>query len=186
MTSPTKNGLVETNFPRGTTNQKLYPDLGSDTSSVWHSCARFPDVISRGNRWWFCETSAVFLSFDILSEVAFQQEKRNWVSFFRGWTHAIRSTTLGVVQPTSSGKVKGASPTRAHIISYFRVSLIYTSCRKKNADSVNHFLNNLAFTISGPHRMRKKMYRNDMFYLHYPYDPKVAKLVRQVWKLVWK
>ena len=28
--------------------------------------------------------------------------------------------------------------------------------------------------------MRKKMYRNDMFYLHYPYDPKVAKLVRQV------
>lgn len=40
--------------------------------------------------------------------------------------------------------------------------------------------------ISGPHRMRKKMYRNDMFYLHYPYDPKVAKLVRQVWKLVWK
>ena len=30
--------------------------------------------------------------------------------------------------------------------------------------------------------MRKKMYRNDMFYLHYPYDPKVAKLVRQVWK----
>ena len=37
--------------------------------------------------------------------------------------------------------------------------------------------------ISGPHRMRKKMYRNDMFYLHYPYDPKVAKLVRQVWKI---
>ena len=26
--------LVEENFPRGTTNQKHYPDLGSDTSSV--------------------------------------------------------------------------------------------------------------------------------------------------------
>ena len=111
--------------------------------------------------------------------VAFKQEKRSWVPFFRGWTHA----SLGLVQPTSSCKVKGASPTRAHLIIYFRVSLIYTSCRKKNAHSVNHFLNNLAFMISGPHRMRKKMYRNDMFYLHYPYDPKVAKLVRQVWKL---
>ena len=114
--------------------------------------------------------------------VAFKQEKRSWVQFFRGWTHAISSTTLGLVQPTSSYKVKGASPTRAHIIFYFRVSLIYTSCRKKT-HIVNHFLSNLAFMISGPHRMRKKMYRNDMFYLHYPYDPKVAKLVRQVWKL---
>ena len=28
--------------------------------------------------------------------------------------------------------------------------------------------------------MRKKMYRNYMFYLHYPYDAKVAKLVRKV------
>ena len=28
--------------------------------------------------------------------------------------------------------------------------------------------------------MRKKLCRNDMFYLNYPYDPKVARLVRQV------
>ena len=28
--------LVETNFPRGTTNQKHYPDLGNDTSSAWN------------------------------------------------------------------------------------------------------------------------------------------------------
>ena len=27
--------FVESNFPRGTTNQKHYPDLGSDASSVW-------------------------------------------------------------------------------------------------------------------------------------------------------
>ena len=34
------------------TNQKHYPDLGSDTSSVWNFCARSSDVISWGNQWW--------------------------------------------------------------------------------------------------------------------------------------
>ena len=33
------------------TNQKLYPDLGSDASSVWNFCARLSDVIWRGNQW---------------------------------------------------------------------------------------------------------------------------------------
>ena len=36
--------------PRGkfdSTNQKHYPDLGSDASSVWNFCARFSDVIWR-------------------------------------------------------------------------------------------------------------------------------------------
>ena len=33
------------------TNQKNYPDLVSDTSSVWNFCARSSDVISRENRW---------------------------------------------------------------------------------------------------------------------------------------
>lgn len=33
--------------------------------------------------------------------------------------------------------------------------------------------------VEGPHRMRKKLCRNDMFYLHYPYDPKLAKVVKQ-------
>ena len=40
--------------PRGkfdSTNQKLYPDLGSDASSVWKFCAPFSDVIWRGNQW---------------------------------------------------------------------------------------------------------------------------------------
>ena len=32
------------------TNQKHYPDLGSDTSSVWNFWARFLGVISRGNQ----------------------------------------------------------------------------------------------------------------------------------------
>ena len=42
--------LVESNFPRVTTNQKRYPDLGSDASSVWNFCARFSDVIWRENQ----------------------------------------------------------------------------------------------------------------------------------------
>ena len=41
-------------------SQKYYPDLGSDVSSVWSFCARFSDVISRGNRCWRREMSAVF------------------------------------------------------------------------------------------------------------------------------
>ena len=40
--------LMTCNCP---TNQKHYPDLGSDASSVWFFCARFSDVISRGNQW---------------------------------------------------------------------------------------------------------------------------------------
>ena len=32
--------LVEGPFPHGTTNQKHYPSLSSDTSSVWNFCAR--------------------------------------------------------------------------------------------------------------------------------------------------
>ena len=33
LVSPPNDWLVETNFPHGTTNQKHYPDLGSDASS---------------------------------------------------------------------------------------------------------------------------------------------------------
>ena len=47
--------LVEANFTSGTTNQKQYPHLGSDISSVWNFCACFSDVISWGNRWWHCK-----------------------------------------------------------------------------------------------------------------------------------
>ena len=48
------------NFSRGTTNQKQYPDLGSDASSVWNFCARFSDVIWRGNQWYCRQMLAVF------------------------------------------------------------------------------------------------------------------------------
>ena len=42
------------------TNKNHYPHLGSDASSVWNFCARFSDVISRGNQWWRGKVSAVF------------------------------------------------------------------------------------------------------------------------------
>ena len=42
-----------------TTNQKHYPDLGSDASSVWNFCKRYSDVIWRENQWWPLEMSAV-------------------------------------------------------------------------------------------------------------------------------
>ena len=32
-------------------NQEHYRDLGINASSVWNFCARFSDVISRGNQW---------------------------------------------------------------------------------------------------------------------------------------
>ena len=36
-------------------NQKHYPDLGSDTSSVWNFCTHFSDIILRRNQWLCCE-----------------------------------------------------------------------------------------------------------------------------------
>ena len=42
------------------TNQKHYPDLGSDALSVRNFCARFSDDISQENQRWRSETSAVF------------------------------------------------------------------------------------------------------------------------------
>jgi len=41
-----------------------YPDVGSDASLIWDSCARFSDVISKGNQWWNHEMSAVFSGYN--------------------------------------------------------------------------------------------------------------------------
>ena len=72
--------LVDTNFPRGTTNQKHYPDLGRDTSSVWNFCARISDVISRRNRWWRLEMSAVFSGYGSSSRTVIVNDNI-WASF---------------------------------------------------------------------------------------------------------
>ena len=50
--------VVESNFPRGTTNQKHYPDLGIDTSSVWNFCTRFSVVILRCHHWFHREMTS--------------------------------------------------------------------------------------------------------------------------------
>ena len=47
-------------FHTDDTNQKHYQDLRSDAPSVLNFCARFSDVMSRGNRSWSGEMSAVF------------------------------------------------------------------------------------------------------------------------------
>ena len=43
------------------TNQKHYPDLGGDASSVRNLCSLLSNVISRENQWWCCKMSTVFL-----------------------------------------------------------------------------------------------------------------------------
>ena len=85
-------------------NQKAYhyPDLGNDTWSAWNFSARFSDVISRGNKWWRREMSAVLSGYFIffwswLIPFSFQTgqfHKRliglqltifNWFSFSLSW-----------------------------------------------------------------------------------------------------
>ena len=77
------------------TNQKHYLVLGSDTSSVWNFCTRFPEVISRlgGNQWW---------RYEML--VAFSRKKRycftisyprtQFLTPYQGSTLTWRSTVL--------------------------------------------------------------------------------------------
>ena len=43
------------------TNQRHYPELGSDTASVWNLCVCSSDVISQENRWLRREMSGCFL-----------------------------------------------------------------------------------------------------------------------------
>ena len=75
--------LVESNFPRGTSNQKHQPDLGSDASSVSNFCARFSDVIWRGKQWWCCELWAVFLGY--LSSSLWETDAQIFISFRFSW-----------------------------------------------------------------------------------------------------
>ena len=64
MTSLPRSGycfwLFKANFSYGTTNQKPYPNLGSDASSVWNFYNGCFDVISQGNQWWGHKMTAVF------------------------------------------------------------------------------------------------------------------------------
>ena len=69
-------------MPRGkfdSTNQKHYPDLGSDTSSVWNFCARFVDVIWQGKPVVTSPNVGSFVSLvsvTVIPECLFGYEKR--------------------------------------------------------------------------------------------------------------
>ena len=52
MTRPYQGAVLLIGWKFSSTNQKHYPDTGSDASLVWNFCSRFSDVISRGNQWW--------------------------------------------------------------------------------------------------------------------------------------
>ena len=49
------------------TNQKQRPVSGSDASSPWNFCARFSDVISRGNQLAASSKAGCFLRIDSLT-----------------------------------------------------------------------------------------------------------------------
>ena len=69
--------------PRGkfaSTNQKHYPHLGSDASSLWNLYARFLDVISRGNQWWCHEMSAVFSSHGWSNHILSKASDQYWAT----------------------------------------------------------------------------------------------------------
>ena len=75
-----------------------YPDLGRDTSSVWNFCARFSDVISRRNRWWRLEMSAVFSGYGSSSRTVIVNDNI-WASFqtnnvFQGLYQTLQTTKV--------------------------------------------------------------------------------------------
>ena len=57
--------------PFDSTNQKHYPDLGGDASSVWNFCARFSDVIWR-------ETSGSVVKCWLFSQAKFLTADQSW------------------------------------------------------------------------------------------------------------
>ena len=69
------------------TNQKHYPDLGTDASSVWNSCARFSDVISR-------ENSRGVAKFLLLSQAARLQSRYSCGLTTADTTHNFRNNLL--------------------------------------------------------------------------------------------
>ena len=72
LVNPSRNlckWLVVLRGKYAATNQKHYPDLGSDTSSVWNFFACSSDVISRGNQWWrsglFSQANVFFSDYSV-------------------------------------------------------------------------------------------------------------------------
>ena len=73
---------LEPEFPRDTTNQKHYLDLGSDASSVWNFCARYSDVVLRGLKWRTRETSAVFSGYKDMLPLMTARDAKNLIDAY--------------------------------------------------------------------------------------------------------
>ena len=89
-------------FPRISTNQKHYLDLGSDTSSAWNFCTRYSDVVLRGLKLRPCKTSTIcsgleffFRKCIIISSTNFCRndgnlvEKENWCGILKNLSWAL-------------------------------------------------------------------------------------------------
>ena len=74
-------------FPRHTTNQKHYPELGIGTSTVWNFCSHFSDVISQRNQCW---CFFLRLSDGWVSHVGRHRHRcRLWKSKFKFFPHNL-------------------------------------------------------------------------------------------------
>ena len=77
--------LLNAIYPRLTTNQKHYPDLGIGASTVWNFCNHFSDVISQRNQCWCC-----FLRLSDGSHVGRHRPRcRLWKSKFKFFPHNL-------------------------------------------------------------------------------------------------
>ena len=63
-------------------NQKHYPDLGSDTSSVWNFCTRFSDVIWQGNQYMVVLPNVSCFNSQATYSVQDSTTYQNWLSDF--------------------------------------------------------------------------------------------------------
>ena len=82
--------LLNTIYPRLTTNQKHFTDLGIGTSPVWNFCSHFSDVISQRNQLWCRDMSAVFSGYLTVecSHVGRHRPRcRLWKSKFKFFPH---------------------------------------------------------------------------------------------------
>ena len=94
-------------------HQKHYPDLGSDTSSVWNFCTHFSDVISQGNHWGGHEMSSFFSGYFFRQETLLHCLSSPRVKFSRFyysvittvWSHLFFALIHSYCLKLQSGKV---------------------------------------------------------------------------------
>ena len=107
-----------------------YPELGSEASSVWNFCARFSDVISRGNQWWLTyqknsfklpKTERGFSSFFFLTVLIYNLSQ---ASFRR---HSLHNS-INTVPQVKSKPICFSSLTKRdekHIVLLFTCGTVY-------------------------------------------------------------